>query len=78
MTSGGPGVVLSTVELSNGDVVDVTFTTIDANGIIVANPDPEIFTKGPATTAEIRAIVSAVIALDRAAVHGTRLDYPAG
>jgi len=69
LTSIGPGVVLAVIELNSGQAVEVTFTITDAGGIRLANPDPDVFTAGPVTVGESRAIVSAVLALDRAAIR---------
>jgi hypothetical protein len=62
----GRGIVVAAVVLENGEVVQVDFTMSAVEGITVAQPSPDIFSASPATLDEVRHIVAAVIAFNRA------------
>lgn len=66
-----PAIVTASVELAGGNVQKDSFTVVDANGNLLANPDPDVFTAGMVAASRVRDIIAAVIAFERVSASGS-------
>lgn len=67
------GEILATIVMASGEESQVTFTTDRRNRISLASPDQPIFDREYLDAADIRAIVSAILAFDSVALHSQDL-----
>lgn len=74
LTSRPNGTVAAAMLTEAGDEVEVIFTIAKRGGIAVASPDQAILENETLDAESVRAVIAAVLAFDRVAVHSSGED----